>query len=415
MQSDEQASTKQGIEVGLLDTVRKLNEPKNTPNESEADKAMAQLKSILDIQDKLRRRKAEEIEFSKPILYHDDKPVIYPYTINIIQGQTGLHKSRFAETMASALIKADDCAKTFLGFRAGQGNDSILNLVDSERNLNDQLPYAIQKILINAGYDKSDNPENFKYVSLLLINRKDRFSALENYLTYERQSTSKHLVLILDVATDCITDFNRVDDSMMLVDMMNTAINQQNVTFICIIHENPNGAAKARGHLGTELMNKSSVIFQLSFEKDSSNNDTDLIKVKYLKCRSTKRYEPFYVKYSDQEKTLILADNVDVQEVFNSRKHKANTDDVVEFLEVYLAEGEMKNADLMEKLTKDFQTTPKTLNGRIRDIMNNKVQLHNTKGELFYLQKDKREKEVWYRLEPCNCEASNFYESEVTA
>ena len=58
--------------------------------------------------------------------------------------------------------------------------------------------------------------------------------------------------MVVDVTTDCIRDFNRSDDSLELIDLMNEAINTYDVTFLYLIHENP-GASKARGHLGTEL------------------------------------------------------------------------------------------------------------------------------------------------------------------
>ena len=176
--------------------------------------------------------------------------------------------------------------------------------VDTERNLTEQLPYALQSIQIKAGYNKAENPKNFEYISLLQINRKERFAALTEYLNYIRQSTSNPLFIVLDVSTDCIEDFNKVDKSMELIDLMNMAINEHNVIFLCLIHENPN-SVKGRGHFGTELMNKASTVMQVGFEKDGSQNDTDIIRVKYLKCRSTARHTPFYIKYSSEAKGLI--------------------------------------------------------------------------------------------------------------
>ena len=112
-------------------------------------------------------------------------------------------------------------------------------------------------------------------------------------------------------------------DSMKLIDMMNQTINRYDVTFLCLIHENPGSADKARGHLGTEILNKASTVIQIGFEKDSQNHNTDLLKVAYLKCRSSKKHESFYVQYSDTEKGLILADFNTVNEVMDNKNQKA--------------------------------------------------------------------------------------------
>jgi hypothetical protein len=52
-------------------------------------------------------------------------------------------------------------------------------------------------------------------------------------------------------------------------------------------------------------MNKSSTVIQVGFERDGSGNETDLIRIKYLKCRSTGRPEPFFVSFSETEKGLV--------------------------------------------------------------------------------------------------------------
>lgn len=89
---------------------------------------------------------------------------------------------------------------------------------------------------------------------------------------------------------------------MKLIDLMNEMINEQNVTFICVIHENPNGGNKARGHLGTELGNKASTTIQLSLENV-------LIYVKYLKTRRTQKPPTLHLQYSEAQRELILADD----------------------------------------------------------------------------------------------------------
>lgn len=266
------------------------------------------LKVLLDTRERLKVRKAQDISFSGPIVRQGENAVIYPRTITVIQGQTGVHKSRLAATICSSLLRLPTCENDLLGFNQDGCSDFHTVLyVDTERNLDEQLPYALQQIQVKAGYNKEDHPENFQYLSLLQIPRAERFPALNECLAFTRQSTLRPLFVVLDVTTDCISNFNDPVDSLQLIDMLNLAISKHNVSFLCIIHENPGSNLKARGHLGTEISNKASTVIQVGFKKDSEGADTDLLEVKYLKCRQSERYPSFYVKYSKDSNGLIMA------------------------------------------------------------------------------------------------------------
>jgi len=270
--------------------------------------------------------------------------------------------------------------------------------VDTERNISEQFPFALQAIQVNAGYDKTDNPDNFEYMSLLQIKRKERFTTLQEYLNLIKSRTSEPLFILLDVSTDCIEDFNKTDKSMELIDLMNMVINEHNVIFLCLIHENPK-SDKARGHFGTELMNKASTVMQVGFEKDAKNNDTDIVRVKYLKCRSTARHTPFHIKYCLDAKGLILADSSEVSGVINNRKHKAGNQDMVEFIELYLGDGStMTRKDLLDKFCVDFGASQRTIETRISEIINSDIPIHDNKGQLCKLSKEYRDKVIYYSL-----------------
>jgi len=359
------------------------------------------LKTVLATREKLKKIKANEINFSEPVLKQGGNAVIFPHTINVIQGQAGVHKSRLAENICAAFLKLNGSRNELLGFnRHNISETHTIVYVDTERNLSEQLPYSLQSIQMKAGYNLTDHPSNFEYISLLQISRKERFTTLNEYLNYLKESVNNPLFIVLDVSTDCIEDFNKTDKSMELIDLMNMAINEHNVIFLCIIHENPK-SDKARGHFGTELMNKSSTVMQVGFEKDANQNDTDIIRVKYLKCRSTARYPPFHIKYCNEAKGLILADVSDVTSVINSRKLKARNEDIIEFIEMHLGDGSiLTRVELLDKLCTDFKASQRTIETRISDIINLAIGLSNDKGENCLLSKEIKEKIVYYKLIP---------------
>ncbi|MBX0332552.1 hypothetical protein K3G39_04805 [Pontibacter sp. HSC-14F20] len=359
------------------------------------------LETVLTTQAVLRERKAQDIKFSDPVLLQNDNAIIFPHTINVIQGPAGSHKSRLAEMIVAAIIKLPDCRHELLNITLHPFAAKYTAVYsDTERNLTEQLPFALQSIQLKAGYAKADHPANFEYLSLLQVPRKYRFETLAKYLEQLQHRISTPLFIVLDVSTDCIEDFNKVDKSMELIDLMNIAINEHDVIFLCLIHENPK-SDKARGHFGTELMNKASTVMQVGFEKDASQNDTDLIRVKYLKCRSTARHTPFYMKYSDAAKGLVLADDSEVAGLINTRKHKAPAEDMIEHIEMYLGDGsKMKRRELMDRLCKEFGAKDRTIDDRLKSIVDSEMELYDNEGNSCWLHKEQAQKEILYSLKP---------------
>jgi hypothetical protein len=361
----------------------------------------ADLKKILETRNMLKEIIASEIKFSEPVLRQGDNAVIFPHTINVIQGQAGVHKSRLAETICAAFLKLSGNQNELLGFNRQTINAThTVVYVDTERNLSEQLPFALQSIQMKAGYNKTDNPINFEYISLLQISRNRRFAALNEYLNHIRRSTNNPLFIVLDVSTDCIEDFNKTDKSMELIDLMNIAINEHDVTFLCLIHENPK-SDKARGHFGTELMNKASTVMQVGFEKDANQNDTEIIRVKYLKCRSTAKHTPFHFKYNDEAKGLILANPSEVAGIISTRKQKANNEDMVDAIELYLGDGApYARQELLDFLCGKLGASVRTIENRIIDLMRSNVEFFNKQGQNCTLSKELKEKNVYYKLTP---------------
>ena len=206
-----------------------------------------------------------------------------------------------------------------------------------------------------------------------------------------------HLFIILDVITDCVFNFNDTKDSMKLIDMMNQTINRYDVTFLCLIHENPGSADKARGHLGTEILNKASTVVQIGFEKDAENHNTNLIKVAYLKCRSSKKHEPFFVQYSDTEKGLVIADHSTIQETMDSRNQKASLDSTLEFIGAFLTEP-MPRKDFIEKLCAEMNCKERTVEARLKSIITHSFAIPVGDGKAKTLCKKTENREIIYYL-----------------
>ena len=355
------------------------------------------LEQLLASQRKIAENKCKPISFSQPIVWQKENPVFFPKTINVIQGKAGVHKSRLAETICASLLKKTDCNNDLLGFKTNLLTRYAICYVDTERNLSEQLPYSLQQIQLKAGYEINEDPYGFDYISLLEFGREERFDMLNLYLEHARKKFPIHIFIILDVITDCVFNFNDTKDSMKLIDMMNQTINRYDVTFLCLIHENPGSADKARGHLGTEILNKASTVIQIGFEKDSQNHNTDLLKVTYLKCRSSKKHDPFFVQYSDTEKGLILADFNTINEVMDNKNQKAALDETIELISAILIEPTTKTT-LIERLCFEMDCKERTVETRLKSIVTNKLEIPDANGLGKLLCKRLENKETIYYL-----------------
>lgn len=360
------------------------------------------VQSLVQSTDLVRKRKNEKIKFSPPILVHQAKAILFPNTINVIQGKTGVHKSRLAEIFASVLITEEN-DKTLLGFNSNLNEELLVIYLDTERNLKDQFPAAIQSILHHAGFQRSDNPESLGYTSLINIDRTERFRALEQYLEHIRTQCDTHLLIILDVLSDCISDFNSAEESLKMIDMMNKMINDSNVTFLAIIHENPNGN-KARGHLGTELTNKASTVIQVSFDDDKDAEQSDILKINFKKCRSTGRYNAMYAKYCPEQQTLVSVSPDQLPEKAKGAPKKAKPQEVKNFIRELLSnQNRIQKSELIDRLASAFSTSPNTIRKRITEIVETEEPIVDRKsGKTMSLKEERIKKEVWVLLSTTN-------------
>lgn len=354
-----------------------LAEVRETPTIQKPPKAEnGYLKRLLAIHGKILEAAEQDIVFSPALVSMGETPILGRGTINIIQGKFGVHKSRLAELFASLLLAKRGCQTDFLGFeRYNYGTGYYVAYIDTERNITEELPYTIQMIRDKAGYDKKEQPANFFPTSIKAVNRRERLEATKAWVEHvrgemkERGVGNWQLFVVLDVVTDCVASFNRDGESMELYDYLGNLCDDYGATFLLVIHENP-GTDKARGHLGTEGGNKSGTVMQISFEKDSAGDDSELVKLKFIKTRRAKRPPPIYLQYSDEIKGLILAGPELIHEVLNERRQKADIGLVRELIEKMFADAsELPQQDLIDEIINEFECSRNTARDRIKEIV----------------------------------------------
>lgn len=374
----------------FLEKFKNVVSNSDTGYSQEESPVLSYVTRMRDVQETIERRACQDIKFAQPLLMLGDIGIIYPNTITVIQGQKGVHKSRLTENLCAAFLSGNP-NRDFIGFKVTALKRFHTVYIDTERNQNDQFPYAVQRIKERAGFEKTTRPKNFESVSLIDIERPSRFEAISQYLEAIRLNQSEAFIMVvLDVITDCIGSFNDPKESMKLLDHLNMMINRHNVSFVCVIHENPNsfGEAKARGHLGTELINKASTVISIGFEKGANGVATDLIALKFLHTRNTKKLEPHYVRYSEEAKGLVVADAAFVSEQKSLKAEKAELSELKDWISENI-NNEISKTDLVAQLTAYFECTSKTIETRLKSL---------TEGDCPFLTRKKAGKEVVFKL-----------------
>ena len=322
------------------------------------------------------------------IMMLGNSPLLNRNTINVIQGQTGTHKSRFAETLATTLLSsAFSCGGDLTPTEDYKG---VLVYVDTERNLGGQLPNSMRALANAAGVnlEAPRHESRFRFTSLIDNDRKERLETISKYLEFLRKTYTQELVVIIDVISDCIENFNDVEASLRISDWLNMEIQKGNITFICLIHVNPgNNNAKARGHLGTELANKASVVMQLSLEKENKS-PIDVVKLQVLKSRITGKVPPRYFVFDLETKLLRPEHGYTPSRETSSKIQKAQPDDILAYLKGQEL-SEWSKSELYDLLKQKFAVSERTIDNRLETL---------TREEQG-LKKEQRSNAVYFCLE----------------
>jgi hypothetical protein len=107
-------------------------------------------------------------------------------------------------------------------------------------------------------------PENLKVYGLRPLTTKERMQEIENYIGLE----SPELVFI-DGIRDLVTDINSAEQATEIVGKLMNLSYTVNCHICGVIHQNK-GDDNARGHIGSELMNKSETVLQVLKQKEIS-------------------------------------------------------------------------------------------------------------------------------------------------
>lgn len=352
----------------LINAIHNAQLIKEETDESGMDEELLQ---ILETERKLLEYCSSPAK-PEPLILRGESPAIIKGTINTIVGREGSHKSHLAESIASLLLSEQTESDSDMGFRRNDNEPYMVLYVDTERNTQSELPEAMRNI---GNRSIMTNGSEFHPFTLKEYIRSKRLGILKRYLEHKRSVTDKHMVVFLDVVTDCVDNFNEVEESMDLIDKLGKMVEDNNSTFIVVIHLNPNGA-KATGHVGTQLVNKASTSIHISHKKG-------VITLEFKKTRHSKSIEDMPLKFD--ERTLGLMQLSEKEMVKHGQTKEQKNELFIKALLKSMPDCDTpyEQQEVIQQLEDKLKLSKNTIKGRIKDLSSNRIELDDfTKLEI---------------------------------
>lgn len=208
---------------------------------------------------------------------------------SMIIGKAKSRKSFFLNIAVSAVLSEDKLMNQFKGCLP-KGKNMVLYF-DTE-----QSRYHVQKALqricrqINV-----EEPEQLKVFGLRSEPPSERLKLIE----YAIENTKKLGFVVIDGIKDLITSINDEAEATMIASKLLKWTEERNIHIVTVLHQNK-GDNNARGHIGTELVNKAETVLSVS----KHEKDKDISTVEAEQCRN-REPEPFAFRIVEELPTLI--------------------------------------------------------------------------------------------------------------
>ena len=156
---------------------------------------------------------------------------------------------------------------------------------------------AVKRICTQIGVGM---PNKLKTYGLRKSSPSERLKLVE----YAIENTPNLGFVVIDGIRDLITSINDEAEASNIASNLLKWTEEYNIHIVVVLHENP-GSDKARGHIGTELMNKAETVIALQVDKYDENVST----VTAGFCRN-KSFKPFAFEITDDGLPKIIEDYV---------------------------------------------------------------------------------------------------------
>lgn len=208
---------------------------------------------------------------------------------SLLIGKAKSRKSFFVNIAVSAVLSKDLLMNQFRGCLT-HDKRTVLYFDTEQGKYHVQL--ALKRICEQIN---EPEPTNLQVYSLRSFAPTERLSMIE----YAINTTPNLGFVVIDGIKDLVTSINDEEQASMISTMLLKWTEEKEIHIVTVLHQNK-GDSNARGHLGTELVNKAETT--LSVTKNAQDKDISIVEAEY--CRN-KDPEPFAFEVIDGLPVLV--------------------------------------------------------------------------------------------------------------
>ena len=204
------------------------------------------------------------------------KPIFTLGNFSAIIGQAKTKKSFFASMVLGTMARQRQYQNLIPRIKGR------CVLFDTEQGRYHVSKFAKRSMKIAGG------KENFTIFALRPFDTEQRITLIEKVLYAEGWKFA-----IIDGVRDLVTDINNPDQATHISNLLLKWTAERNLHIMCIIHQNK-ADKNARGHIGSEVVNKSETVISIS--KHDVEKDLTVVSPEFMRGL---HFEPYEIKIED--------------------------------------------------------------------------------------------------------------------
>lgn len=233
-------------------------------------------------------------------IYIDDSPAC---TFGNFSASIGKPKGKKTFNV-SAMTAAAMTNSTILNYRGNMPpNQNGILYFDTEQSTYHAFR-VFKRIATLTHKSNQEINERIKYFALRKYSVEDRIGMIDHKI----RNTPAVGLVIIDGIRDLMLDINNPREATLIVNYLMNWTEEFNLHLHTVIHQNK-GDENARGHIGTEINNKSETVFRV--EKDKNEDSISTVEAVYIRDIS---FPPFAFRINDEALPELIKDYVPTPE-----------------------------------------------------------------------------------------------------
>jgi len=249
-----------------------------------------------------------EIPAPPVILSFNDSTICTLGNFSLLMGKAKSRKTFLITALASASISGES---NIIGLDGSLPEDRKVILFDTEQS-DYHAQQTVKRICTQA---RNSHPDNFIAYGLRPLTPAERVEVID----YVIQTTERPGIVIIDGLRDLLSrGINDEEEATRIISKILKWTHEYQLHIMLVLHQNKNDQ-NARGHVGTEAVNKAETV--LSVSKDSRNPDVSIVTPEY--CRDLE-FEPFGFQINVDglpELSVMSEPNNKLEEIRDNFKH----------------------------------------------------------------------------------------------